>query len=472
MNFIGGEFIGAREGGTFAHVDPSTGAEDLRVADSGLLDVVFAVQAANKAYQDWSKSSPEDRAVFLESAARLIEERSTVLAEALSRDQGTLLGRARTWSVPRAAEEFRHHAKILSQAAASPVVRGNVETTTNRLPIGLVGILTPWVDAIAIMASRVSAALAAGNVVILKASEHAPRTAHAFAEILRDTGLPAGVFNLLQGRGEQAGASLVEHPGISTLSFVGSTETGRLVARSAAESLKRVHLSLGARNPVLVFASVDLATVVPQVAAVTLGAHPRLCWRGSRLFVQDPIYKDFLAAFKSEVEKWKTGPALDESSRLGPLAHAGLARRFESVAAQATNERGKWLFGGSGADRGAFVNPSATFDFTLCSTLQQDEILGPMMTIASFKYQHDAVKQANNSPLGQAAFVFEKDPEKAAKIALKIEAGRVFVNTSEPTDDIEVSTGGLKLSGSGRENSDELIKFFSRETTIATSVSR
>ncbi|MEK7358007.1 MAG: aldehyde dehydrogenase family protein, partial [Bdellovibrionota bacterium] len=405
LNFIAGEFVSAREGGSFAHVDPSTGEEDLRIADSGLLDVVAAVQAANKAAPNWTTSTIEERVKILKSAAQLIEERATSLAEAQSRDQGTLLAKSRDWSVPRARESFLHHATVIEAGIerneTTSVLESGLRFQSNRLPIGVVGIITPWVDPLAIMSSRVSAALAAGNAVILKASEFAPRTAGAFAEILRDAGLPSGVFALLQGRGDQVGTSLVEHPGVSTIAFVGSTETGRTVAKIASEPLKKLHLSLGSRNPVLVFASCDLDRVVPKVANVTLGTHPRQCWRGSRLFVQESIYKDFLARFKDHVEKVRLGPALDPSSALGPLAHAGLARHFESVAAQATSERGKWLFGGTSSERGgAFVTPSATYDFTLCSTLQQDEILGPMMTIASFKYQHDAVKQANNSQLG------------------------------------------------------------------------
>lgn len=470
LNYIAGEFAPAREGGTFAHHDPSTGIEDLRVADSGLLDVVFAVQAANKALKDWSTTSAQERVKFLENAAALVRERSEALAEAQSRDQGTLLSRAKSWSVPKAIEAFSHHANCIVESRAGHSRIGETNYGHNELPIGLVGIITPWVDALAIMSSRVSAALAAGNVVILKPSEHAPRTAHAFAEIMRDSGLPSGVFNLVQGRGDQAGAALVEHPGVSTLAFVGSTETGRAISRVAAENLKQLHLSLGARNPVLVLASCDLDSVVADVARVSLGSHPRQCWRGSRLFVQDPIYKDFLARFKEHVSKLKTGSALEESTDLGPLAHRELTRRFETVASQATAEKGKWLFGGPSAEKsgGFYVEPSATFDFTLCSTLQQDEIIGPMMTIASFKYQHDAVKQANNSPLGQAAYVFESDQEKALKIASKIEAGRVFVNLSEPEIDLRVSAGGVKLSGSSRENSDELIKFFSRRSTIVS----
>lgn len=468
LNFIAGEFTTAREGGTFPHVDPSTGRPDCDVADSGLLDVVSAIQAANKVTATWSKTTPEERASYLEKIATLVEERRDPLAEAQSRDQGTLLSFAKSWSIPRAADVIRHHARLAVAEEADVVPDDGFRFKSNRLPIGVVGIITPWVDPIAILASRVSAALASGNAVICKVSEFAPRSGQAFAEIVRDAGLPAGVFNLLQGRGVTVGRSLVEHPGLSTLSFTGSTETGRSINVLASESLKRLHLALGARNPVMVFAGCDLTKVVPQVADVVLGTHPRQCWRGSRLFIQDPIYKDFLAAFKEHVEKKRIGPAQNPESEIGPLAHTGLARRFEDVAAQATREKGKWLFGGAATHaNGAFVTPSATFDFTLCSTLQQDEIIGPMMTIASFKYQHDAVKQANNSPLGQVAYVFENDPEKAAKIAAKIEAGRVFVNTSEPRDSLLVSTGGVKLSGQGRENSAELINFFSRRSTIA-----
>ena len=450
LNFIGGELVPARSALVLSHVDPQTGQENANLPDSDLMDLVSAIQAANKAAPNWLKSTAAERILILRNLAKLIEERVDLISKAQLDDIGTPIEIVKSSSVPRAAKVVRHHAST-------------IESLPHLLPHGRVAVITPHVDPFFMMASRVSAALASGNVVILKPSEFAPFTAHVFAEILRDAGLPSGVFNLVQGRGPVIGQAIVQHPGLSTIAFVGKTDTGREIAKSSSESLKRLHLALGARNPVLVFAGVDIEITAKRVAEIALSEHPMTCLRGSRLFVQESIYKEFLAALKCYVEAQNSNVS---------LAHENLKRQFHQGFDQAVRENGKVLFGDSGLSPSpsSNVRPAAIFDLSLCSTLQQDDIEGPLVTIASFKYQHDAIKQANNSPYGQIAYVFEADPEKALRIAQKIEAGRVAIQPTsiEPiASDFETPFGGLKLSSLSRENGAELIKFFSHQVAIS-----
>ena len=479
-NFIGGEFVKPAEGKWFVHLNPSTGQPSCEVPDSDFLDIVRAVQAANKAWATWQKVEPAARANHLKSIANLIRERSENLADLQSRDDGSSASFLIQTSLPRAAQVFEYYASVLissedtsNQAFAESSV-SHFRFRAHRLSVGVASIITPWSDSFFALASRVAPALAAGNVVIAKPSEFAPESAAAFAQLMKDSGLPSGVFNLVQGRGDRAGRAIIDHPGLSLVSFMGSTEIGREIQKGASEFLKRTHLALGARNPVLIFNDVDLDKTIKSIVDLTLRFNGPTCLRGSRVFVQDGLYDRFLERYKAEVER-----ALKDSAgrQWGPMIHAESKKRFEAAIDLALQEKGKLLFGGKGLPEnlevplhgGYFVKPTAVYDLTLCSTLQQDEIVGPFVSISSFKYQHDAIKHANNSPLGQAAYIFHPDQEKALKIAQKIEAGRVFVNSdSRRLWDPSLSFSGVKSSGLGREGGEAALGFFSRETLVMT----
>jgi aminomuconate-semialdehyde/2-hydroxymuconate-6-semialdehyde dehydrogenase len=455
QNFIGGEFVSPAEGQSFTHLNPFTGEPACEVPDSDILDIVRAVQAANKAWTTWQKVEPAERAQYLKAIAKLIEKRSETLAVLQSHDDGSSVEALKAISFPRAAAVFNYY--------------GSLNVQKPRLPVGVVSIITPWSDSFFALASRVAPALMAGNVVIAKPSEFAPETAAAFAQLIKDAGLPSGVFNLVQGRGVRAGRAIMDHPGLSLVSFMGSTDTGREIQKGAAELLKRTHLALGARNPVLIFNEVDLEKWIAAIVDLTMRFSGATCLRGSRIFVQDALYERFLERYKAEVEGRDFGPMINAESK----------KRFEAAVELAVQERGKLLFGGTGLPEnldpslrgGFFVKPTAVYDLTLCSTLQQDEVVGPFVSISSFKYQHDAIKHANNSPLGQAAYIFHPDQEKALKIASKIEASRIFVNGDARSFwDPSVVFAGVKGSGLGREGGEESLAFFSRETLILDSL--
>jgi acyl-CoA reductase-like NAD-dependent aldehyde dehydrogenase len=462
QNFIGNEFVDPNSKKWFAHLSPWSGAPSCDVPDSDLMDVVRAIQSANKAWTNWQKTEPRDRAPYLESIARQLELRIVELAKVQSEDEGASEDFALSHSLPRAIEIFRSYARRLQDETTQSAATPRAVFQSHRQPYGVVSVITPYADPFVTLAARVAPALAAGNAMIVKPSEFAPRSAHEFAVCMAASGLPTGVFNLVQGRGEAVGQSLATHPGLSMISFTGSTAVGRQIFVQSAEFLKRTHLAMGARNPVIIFGSVDLAKMMPAIVQATIPFQGATCLRGSRIFVQEAIYKEFLEAYKIAVEKI--------APKIGPLNRAAHRDQFHAAVAQATSENGKLLFGGSNDERpGFFVAPTAVFDLTNCSTLQQEEVIGPFVTISSFKYQHDAIKQANTSPYGQAAYLFEPNGAKALRVAQKLEAGRIFINSPGPIFNGSIASGGLKTSGLGREGANELLEFFSKSSLIIQS---
>lgn len=470
LNYINAEFVPAQDGATLAHIDPSSGLAAATLPDSDVLDVVFAIQSANKALAHAVKTASEttisDRSKMLSAIADLIEKRADDFALAQQRDLGTKVAATKKYSVPRAVAEFRHHANLLTQSEDAAVSEGSSLRFTSRLPIGIVACITPASDPLGNLASRIAPALAAGNAVIVKPSRYTPETAELFARILHEVGVPPGFVSVIQGRGEQAGDTLARHPGVSTIAFVGSSETGRKINAVAAEMLKRTHLALSSRNPVLVFNGVDIPKTVSMILEACLGSHPSISMRGSRLFIQEAIYKEFLEVLKTQIEL--------KQPELGPLMNQKYFAKYQELIDLASKQNGKILIGGPGSQKpsktddsgGFFVAPTVIFDLTNCSTLQQEEIVGPFMNATSFKYQHDALKHANTSPYGQVAYVFEADSAKAKRVAAKLEVGQVIINSGEAFADPKVVTEGLKQSGHGFVGGRSLFEFFSRKVSV------
>ena len=456
QNFIGGEFS----------------------KTSGLLDLVRAVQAANKALAAWQRLEIESRAQSVQSLASETLARLDDLARIESMETGVPLKATRA-GVLRAVNAIEATAHAARDPSAPTHVSAQARFQHHRLPIGVVGIVSSWSDSPFQILSRVAPALAMGNAVIVKPSSRAQRTSKAIAEIVHSAGLVSGVFNLVQGRGDEIGSALVEHPGISTIAFSGRTETGREIQRLGAEFLKRLQMSLSGCNSAMVFAENDLEKTAAKVARICFSHQVPMALKATRLFVQETVYQRFLELLKSEAAKLKIGDPLDEATDLGPMIDEAALRNHEAAIAQALKENGKLLFGGPGSppdldlkdQAGRFARPTAIFDLTQCSTLQQEESAGPLLLISSFKYQHDALKHTASSPFGLAAYVFHANAENAQRIANKIDAGRIFINAGELLWDPKADFGGLKNSGLGREGTLEFLRFFSRETMIAADLS-
>ncbi|MES2855690.1 MAG: aldehyde dehydrogenase family protein [Bdellovibrionota bacterium] len=451
-NFVSGEFIPPREGKYFDHLNPSTGLTSCEVPDSDLLDLVKAIQSANKASATWIKLTANERGEFLNKIADAVERDADLLSRVQARDIGTPVRYAKSISIPATIRRFRDAASTIESE------------TNDRHPLGVVSVVTTWSDCFDTLAQRVAPALALGNVVIAKPSEYSPECAHHFARIMSEAGLPPGVFNLVQGRGAVVGEAIAQHPGLHHIAFCGSTETGQKFMSEAAEPLKRLHLAMGSKNPVLVFPGVDLKATAQIVARITAGCHPAQCLRGSRLFLQDGIFKEFLALLEDEFKSMKQGDPLDPETEIGPLISEHTRQLYRDAVSQALGEKGK--SSGSAvitAAEGFFVNPALISDLTYCSTLQQTEVMGPLVTATSFKYQYDAVKYANVNPFGHTGFVFEADAEKARKVGAKLETGQTFLNLRNlPSYTFNT---GLKASGLG-QSVKVLGSFFSHPINV------
>lgn len=445
-NFIAGEYREASDGAWIECKHRQSDEDSTRLPDSDVLDLVQSVQAANKALPAWLRQEPAARGGFLKSIAQAILERSDEVARIQSIESGVSL-LCSADSVRRTADAFDYYSRVIESE------NGRLSGVTQLHPIGVVAIITPAYEPVYALGSRAAAALAAGNVVIAKPSSAAPRSVNALTECFRAAGLPSGIFNLVQGRGEKIGHAMVEHPGLSVISFAGRTSTGRSIQIAASENLKRTQLSMSGCNPALVFKGCDLDKTALDVARLSLGSDMSPHLRAARIFVQDAVYKPFLEALKVAARKVEVNPLARDRDR----------ESFFQAVAQALKERGKLLVGDANP---AKIQATVIYDVSLCSTLQQEEILGPLAMVESFKYQHDAVKHANNSPFGLAAYVFHPEPETAASIARKIEAARVFTNTSRLDLKPEQEFGGLKMSGQGREGGLEILRFFSRESSI------
>lgn len=459
LNFIDGGFVPAASG-KFLRQSGAYEASAYEIADSSLLDIVRAVQAAHKAESEWASRSTADRALILSQVARLIEADSDALALAQARDQGSLARVVRELSVPVAVEAFR--------AAASAITENSIFSEARTR--GVAAIITPWVDPLAVITVRVAPALAAGACVILKPSRHTPRVAQALVSLLHRAGVPAGVVACLNGSGDEVGEFLVQHPAIKTVSFTGSTSVGTKVAKLAAETLKPCQLALGSHNFAIVLKDADLDSTAQHLSKLVLGYFPAAQLRVSRILAQETIADELLAKMRVEIEAAAMGDPIELTTSLGPLAHRGLVERFHQAKALAQREHAKELLSTPRelpmATSGLFVAPSIAVNLTNCSTILQTEVHGPFATVATFKYQHEALKHANTSPFSRAAFIFSADAERVAKIAQQLQVSQVFVNSAPPVSRLVDAFQTAKLSGPGEFGLMPSLHFFSFRSSL------
>ncbi len=504
LNWIGGEEREPAGRIYVAKFNPVTGEKAYDVTDSEFLDVVHAVAAANRSLGEWQKASAYERAAILRKLANLIVANSEHLAALDTFDLGIPLSWVKTNTMPAAVEVFEVYAQMVeveakrheeffrsveqqeqnqNQLAPETQAENQALQFESFLPEGIVGLILPASEPLYELCRKLAPALAAGCCVIAKPSHRASTSAIEIAKLAVQAGLPPGVFNVICGRGVQAGAALVQHPGISVLSLTGRGVTGQQLLQLTSDQFKKWQMSLNGRNPVLVFADSHWRSSMAEIVSVCFDFQRAI--RGSRLFVQETIYQEFIAVLRAEIEGLIVGDPLQTAVRLGPLSSEKDKLRFQAACKQAAEERGKPVLPvdrtvnhtvdhlhstgqavvrpASSCSEGFFVAPQAFYDFTLCSPLQQEEVIGPFVTISSFKYQHDAIKQANTSGLGQAAYIFTSSLSKASKVASRLEAGEIYVN-SRAHRDHTISWCGIKGSGLGPDGGLGLLNFFRRRT--------
>lgn len=454
--------------------DPARNKVLCQVPRGSKPDVDAAVAAAKAAQPGWAATPLAKRCAILRHAAQLIERDMDRLVRMESEDTGKPVKLAGSLDIPRAARNFRFFADFLEarkepEQPATPGFRNE----THRVPVGVVGLVTPWNLPLYLLTWKVAPALGLGNAVVAKPSELTPRTADALADILREAGVPDGVYNVVHGLGPEAGEPLVAHPDVRAVSFTGGTATGAKVA--AAAGPKKLSLELGGKNASLVFADCDLEDTVKGVARAAFTNQGQICLCGSRILVERSLFPEFTRRLAEHVAGLKVGDPQDPSTDLGSLISQQHRAKVETYLEVARDEGARFHVGGGRPDlpgslaNGAYLQPAVLSGLGQDSPLVQEEVFGPVVTVQPFASEEDAVRLANDVRYGLAATVWSKDSKKAQRVAERLDTGMVWVNCWLVRD-LSVPFGGVKDSGFGREGGEWSVDFYSEARNICTKV--
>jgi len=471
--FIGGEFVESISGKTFNTINPATGEVVASVYEADKQDVDRAVEAAERAFHGpWSKITPSERGKLLWKLADLVEEHADALAQLETLDNGKPIRESRHADVPLSVDHFRYYAgwatKIHGEVIENSAGK-NMFSYTMREPVGVVGSIIPWNFPLMMAVWKLGAALATGNVVILKSAEQTPLTAIYLAELVQQAGFPEGVVNMITGFGPTAGAAIVQHPRIRKVAFTGSTEVGKLIMQQAAGNLKRVSLELGGKSPNIIFPDADFSKAIPGALMGIFFNQGQVCCAGSRLFVHKKVYDNVLADMSSYAAKLKQGPGLDPSTEIGPLVSKEQFSKVSHYLHKGKEEGACAIIGGQPLDGpGYFVPPTIFADVSDYMTIVKEEIFGPVIAALPFDDEgqiSDVIRRANNSEYGLAAGVWTNDVRKAHKVAHALEAGTVWVNCYNAFD-ASVPFGGYKQSGFGRECGADVLELYTQVKAV------
>jgi 1-pyrroline dehydrogenase len=450
QNFVGGKWVDAAEGETAEILNPATGETIAEVPQGTQADVDRAVEAAKAALPEWLETTPGERAAMLLKLADAIDENAEELTQLESQNVGKPVPAARD-EMPVSSDNIRFFAgaaRVLEGRSTGEYMRGYT-SMIRREPIGVVGQVAPWNYPLMMAAWKIGPALAAGNVVVLKPSEQTPVTTLRMAQLAEEI-FPAGVLNVITGDGEPVGAGIVRHPEVRMVSLTGDVATGREVARAAADNLKRVHLELGGKAPVVVFDDADPAAVAEGIKIAGYWNSGQDCTAASRVMAGPKVYDKLLEELVPAVESLQVGdPATSEEIEMGPVISKAQQERVFGFLERASGAK-VLTGGGSNGDRGFFVQPTVVTDVGQDDEIVQKEVFGPVVTVQRFAEDDEALAWANDVEYGLSASVWTRDIGRALNAARKLQFGTVWINDHIPLTS-EMPHGGYKQSGYGKD---------------------
>jgi len=455
-NYIGGEWVPAASGRTFEDLNPADRGEVLGAFPrSEAADVDRAVQASREAFRTWRLTPAPKRAEIVFRVGEILVRRKEELSRLMTREMGKVLAEARGdvqegidtayYMAGEGRRLFGRHAPCELPAKFGVAMR---------VPVGVVAAITPWNFPLAIPTWKLFPALVCGNTVVFKPAEDTPLMAHTFVEILLEAGLPGGVVNLVHGLGEEAGAALVRHPGVNLISFTGSTEVGREVARVAAESYKKVSLEMGGKNAIIVMDDAPLELAVEGAVWGGFGTSGQRCTAASRVIVHDKVHKAFTAAFVDRAKALRLGPGLDEKTDVGPVINEAQLRRIHEYTGVGRGEGAKVLVGGDVATegelrKGFFYKPTIFDDVDPKMRVAREEIFGPSVSVLRARSLEEAIEICNNTNYGLSSAIYTRDINRAFQAIQDIATGITYVNASTIGAEIQFPFGGVRQTGNG-----------------------
>ena len=460
VNHIAGQPRAAVSGATFDNFSPVDESRICTVARSGAPDVDAAANAAKDAFPAWRDMGGAERKKILHRVAGLIVERADEIAMCECWDTGQAL-RFMSKAALRGAENFRYFADRAPGARDGRMLPSpTLMNVTTRVPIGPIGVITPWNTPFMLSTWKIAPALAAGCTVVHKPAEFSPVTARLLVEIAEEAGLPPGVWNLVNGLGEEAGKALTEHPDIRAVAFVGESKTGSMIMKQGADTLKRVHFELGGKNPVVVFGDADLDRALDAAIFMIYSLNGERCTSSSRLLVQSTIADEFLGRLTERVNRIKVGHPLDPATEIGPLIHKTHFDKVTGYFDIAARDGAKIAAGGKRVgDKGWYVAPTLFTGASNDMTVAREEIFGPVLTAITFDTEDEALNIANDTPYGLTGYVWTNDLTRAMRFTNALEAGMIWVN-SENVRHLPTPFGGVKASGIGRDGGDWSFDFY------------
>jgi 5-carboxymethyl-2-hydroxymuconic-semialdehyde dehydrogenase len=465
-HFIDGKAVSGL-GAAFPVTEPATGQVLGEVSDATEADVNAAVAAAKAAFPAWAATSGEKRKAILHRVADLIEARADEIAAVECLDAGQCW-RFMSKAALRGAENFRFFADRAPAAADGQALptADHINYTT-RVPIGPVAVITPWNTPFMLSTWKIAPALAAGCTVVHKPAEWSPYSARLLVEIASEAGLPAGVFNAVNGLGETTGKRLTEHKDIKAIAFVGESKTGSAIMKQGADTLKRFHFELGGKNPVIVFDDADLDRALDAVVFMIYSLNGQRCTSSSRVLIQASIYDSFIEKLAVRVRNLKVGDPFDPATEVGPLIHPRHLGKVLSYMDVARADGATIAAGGEAISGGGyFVQPTLFAGAEQSMRIAREEIFGPVLTAMAFSDEADAIAKANDVEYGLAGYVWTNDLSRALRVSDALEAGMIWVN-SENVRHLPTPFGGVKASGIGRDGGDWSFDFYMETKNVA-----